>query len=264
MSIRDQLSQACDESFTWVDFLLENGEESPFDAEIESGAHTTLELLPGLSSGGLQTLEASLPAPMPLDIKELLAFTAGFNIGTDEVRFTSFNQWGYEFLLPDVMVLNGDGRGNAWAIEVNPSTGAWRHVWFVCHDPPVLIYQCETLDDFIAGVLDQYRLERCQAGHRSFLSEVDNLTLAVWRKRRDQPKAAHLADADDVTLRNFAQSLGRYARVADLRSAALGDGFDWSPLNDERRPVRRAGTELLFGIEPKRTLLRRLFGGSLT
>ncbi len=259
MRPREVLERAQSEHFTWVDYYVEGDKEVPFDAEKEEGQDVKLVMLPPLSEDDLRVFEQKLSGPLPGDVLNLLRLASGFDIMTDNVSFTAWGPWGYDFLLPHVIVLNSDGRGNSWVIEVNTETGDWRHVWFVCHDPPVLVYQCETLSEFIDAVLDEYRYEKCVAGHRSILYHIDDLCHKVWRNRRKLPTALKLRESEDRVLREFAQGLDSRAYVADLRSPAIGDGFDWSPLNDGPRPVKRLGSELLFGIEPKKGLLSRLF-----
>lgn len=251
------LTQAKTEKFTWVDYSID---DEPFNADEEEGSTTELELLPGLSEDEIDEFTKSLPHPPPAEIRMLLSLAAGFNISSDEVRFNAYNDWGYEFLLPHVVVLNGDGRGNSWVIEVNWKTGQWEHVWFECHDPPVLVYQCASLSEYIDAVLDNYRFEKCVAGHRSILYYVDDQSFRVWEQRRGLPEAGSLKESDDPVLAEFAGGIHARTKVADLRSPNLGDGFDWAPLASGDQPVKRAGTELLFGVEPRRGLLSRLFG----
>jgi len=256
MTARAILERARSEQFTWVDYYAG---DTPFDATAEHGDEEIIELFPPLSEPEIEAFAGSLPAPLPTEIRDLLSLTSGFNIGATEVRFTSYNDWGCSFLLPHVIVLAGDGGGNLWVIEISPETAEWRNVWFACHDPPVLVYQCATLSEFIEGVFDLSRFEKCKQGHRSILYRIDKFCEEVWRSRRRLPTAESLRGSNDPLLRNFANELPDRAMVADLRRAKLGDGFDWSPLNSGPRPVRRASCEMLFGVEPKRGILARLF-----
>ena len=260
MTPKEILEGAQSEKFTWVDYYIEDGEEVPFDANEEWGTTTTLELLPGLSDDEVREFASSLPGPLPSDIEELLRFSSGFDLGSEMVRFTDFHVWGYDFLLPHVVVLNGDGAGNSWVIEVNRETGDWRHVWFECHDPPALMYQCETLAEYIDAVLDEHRFEKCVAGHRGILHGIDDLCYSAYRNHLLLPTAGSLKEFDDPVLREFAAGLSDRARIADFRDPKMGDGFDWSSLNYKGRQLARAGALLLFGIEPQPGLLTRLFG----
>ncbi len=259
MSPKEMLSRARKEHFTWVDYTVDGGKEIPFDMGEAEGTETKLELLPGLSASDIEKLEKSLPAPLPEEIRELLQFSAGFSMGGEEVDFTLYGDWGYDFLLPHVVILRGDGCGNSWVVEVDWNTGEWRHVWFECHDPPVLVYECETLSEFIEGVLDLHRFEKCAAGHRSILCDTFDRCMAVWKDRRGLPKAKELADTSDPVLQKFLASIDENSRVADLRELRRGGGFDWSPLNAGRRKVKREDTLPLFGIEPPRGFFGRLF-----
>ena len=258
MTPREVLELARSEKFTWVDYFAYDN--TPFDAGEEEGVDHALELGPGMSPAEIGAFEERLPAKLPSDVRNLLSFASGFTLGADEVAFSQYNDWGYDFLLPHVAVLEGDGLGNSWVIEINPETGVWRHVWFECHDPPVLQYLCETLAEFIDGVLDGSRFEKCKQGHRSIVDRAYDLKIKLWRNNKRFPKAISLRDSDDRALAEFVASLPDTAFVIDLRSPNLGDGFDWGSLIPGPRPVQRAGNGLLFAIEPKKGLLRRLFG----
>lgn len=251
---RDLLERAAHEVFSYVDYEIDG---TAFD----TGEIETLEIRSGLSSVQLADFNALVPGPLPMDVSDLLRFASGFTLGSFEVEFTAYNEWGHEFLLPHVVVLSDDGTGNSWAIEINHDNGDWRHIWFVCHDPPVMIYQCETLFEFINGVLDFSRLDKCLTGHRSILHNKEELCRAVWRDgNRSFPLASSLTTGNDLILNEFAALLQPATPIADFRQPALGVGFDWSTLNSGPTPVRRAGTELIFGLERPRGLLRRLFG----
>ncbi len=230
-----------------------------------------VDLLPGLSEAELEKFARSLPAPLPARIRELLAWTSGFDIPGGEgrgpsgggsfgsVRFTAYNDWGCEFLLPHAVVLNGDECGDSWAVEVDPETGEWHNVWFACHDPPVLVYHRATLAEYIDAVLDGPRSEERASGRRGIAGEAEERAMQVWRNRGKLPRAGSLRASGDPVLREFAAALDERALVADLREAPLGNGFSWASLADAR-PVKRAGTRLLFGIEPRPGLLARLLG----
>jgi hypothetical protein len=258
MKPREVLERARSERLTWVDY---DADDEPFDAGAEDGEEQRLALRPPLTVADVGEFEAQLPSKLPPEVKELLLFASGFDIGANEVAFNRYNDWGYGFLLPHVAVLDGDGRGNSWVIEINPETGEWKHVWFQCHDPAVVIYQCETLAEFINAVLDLSRFEKCKAGHRSILYDIDERCAQVWRKNSRFPTAGSLKRSPDRLLATFSASLDPLAVVADLRRPSRGDGFDWSALNAGPTPVRRAGNELVFGIQPKKSLFRRILGG---
>ena len=131
-------------------------------------------------------------------------------------------------------------------------------MWFQCHDPAVLVYQCETLAQFVDAVLDLSRFDKCSAGHRSILYDVDDRCARLWRRNCRFPLAGSLRHSGDPLLAHFCASLDPGTVVADLRHPSRGDGFDWSPLNAGPTVVRRPGNELVFGIPHKKGLLARV------
>ena len=247
------LLDATSERFVWVDYTAD---DSPIDMSLEEPDSTyALALDPGMTEQQLVELESRLPAALPSSIGELLLNCSGFGLSMD-VSFTSYNQWSFGYLLPHVMVLANDGCGNDWVIEINPETGDWEHVWFRCHDPWVLVYQCGTLCEFIEGVLDLSRFEKCQTGHRSILHPDG--THDPFSRRFPTAKKLRISGSDTV-LSSFVSKLPDHATVVDLRNAKMGDGFNiWVVPRDE--PLERHEHELLFAYSEKPTFLKRLFG----
>ena len=242
------LSDAKNELFTWVDY--KNG--IPTDMSLEyTDEDETLTLYSGLDVDAIHRLESQLPAPLQNDILELLTNFSGFCLSMD-VSFTEYNTWEYSHLLPHVMVLAADGCGNNWVIEVNPSSGQWKHVWYGCHDPCELKYQCETLGEFIDGVLDLSRFEKCQAGYRSVLDRPRS------QVEKRFPTAAKLRNsAIDETTRSFVNGLNDNDIVVDLRNPQVGDAFNvWAIASNQT--IKRHGQELLFAYRPKQTIWQKL------
>lgn len=257
MTPRQIIDFARTEQFHYIDFLLDG---SPLDAGEEDDDKPVLKIQPGMSASEISAFEAKLPGKLPPAIRDLLSVSSGFSIGEDEVDFCQYNEWAYSFLLPHVIVLRSDGSGDSWVIEVNSKNGDWCHVWFECHDPPVLQYQCETLIEFIDGVFDEYRLEKAQKGHQSILRCASTQRHKLWRNHKRFPRAESLRSTSDEVLASFVNALPDYVLVIDLRNAKSGDGFDWSPLSGGPHRLWRAGNELLFAMQPKKGLLSRLFG----
>ena len=244
------LVDAKHERFTWVDY--ENG--IPIDMSLKyPGEDERLSLYPRLDVNELDDLERQLPASLPSDIRELLTNYSGFALSLD-VSFTQYNAWEYSYLLPHVMVLAADGCGNDWVIEVNPSSGQWKHVWYGCHDPCELKYQCETLNEFINGVLDLSRLGKCQQGHQSVLES------SKTRIKKKLPTAANLRNSTmDNCLRSFVSDLHDNDIVVDLRNPQAGDFLNvWEIPSDQ--PIKRYNQELLFAYRTKPTFWQRLLG----
>jgi len=252
MNPREVLEHAKSEKFSYIDYDIDG------NAYLED--EENLEVHPGLTPAEIDALDSRLTGPLPQDVRDLLFFSSGFTIGGYEVVFTEMNGWGYDFLLPNVAVLAGDGTGNSWVIEIHPESGDWRHVWFENHDPPVLMYQCETLTEFIEAVLDESRFDKAEQGHRGMLHNVHEKSYDLWCKNGRFPEARSIVDSSDTELAQFAATLNPTDLVADLRNPKLGDGFDWSLLNDGPTPVKRKDHELIFGIPAKTGFFSRVFG----
>lgn len=223
-------------------------------AEIASGDphhQTPIVFCPSepVSPDALALMEQAAGVRFPADIRDLLSRYAGFEIGGNEVSFTAINAWGYGFLLPTVAVLMGDGFGNSWAVEIDATSGQWEHVWYECHDPPVLMYQCATLSEFINSLLDMFRLD-ARRRDQSGVANVWQNCNQIWADRGSARRARELLESPDELLRAFAASLPPHAIIADLRQRITGSGVDWSSLKGGRTPLRRAGKELLFALEP--------------
>lgn len=216
-----------------------------------------LELQPGLSAAEASAFESRLPGPLPEDVRELLLLTRGFDISGLAVDFEGQMMFEYEPAFPCGLPVCHDGYGNFWVVDVNPETGGWDHVFFACHDPPVLVYQAGTLSAFLDGLLDCFRPDR-----ESAVDYVHDLAaMRVWDQRKSLKKAGELRPEADPVMSSFTQSLQDDALVADLRQREVGNGFAWGAYGLET-VVTRFGNELLFAIEKpeRRGLLRLLLG----
>ncbi|MEM6334620.1 MAG: SMI1/KNR4 family protein [Planctomycetota bacterium] len=262
--MRDQLKalfdEAAAEGLTELDYAADG---TPLVAEGESVCGAELDEWPPLTDAELSELAQTLSRPLLADVMELLKYMSGFSVGGDEVGFPLYRDSPFEFFLPDGIILSEDGCGNHWLIEVNRDSGEWRHVWHVSHDPPVMIYQCETLAEYAAAVLDRYRLERIQAGHRSKLDDVDDACMSVCGGNKRFPCAVDARTSEDTIIAQFAENLPDDAWVVDLRNTSFGDGFDWRSLSDEV-PVSRVQGELIFGVRRRPGKPRKQGGGWLS
>jgi cell wall assembly regulator SMI1 len=222
----------------------------------EEGEPFELTFYPPCSKAEIAQFEARLPCPLPEDIREMLAFSRGFEGGPIE-RVEFLGEDGvpeHPFFCPiDIMP---DGFGNAWVIDLTPDTKEFGPISFWCHDPPVFAYQCASLREFLVQIR---RL--CESPEDNPIEEVRaNAVFELWGDNShliSQPEAAESADG---VLRAFAQTLGPDWRICDLRRAKTGDGFAWGHRDLEE--VKRHGTLPIFACQdkPKRSLIQRLLG----
>lgn len=225
----------------------------------DDGSEVLLTLRPGLTQQGLTEFEKRLPSTMPDDVKDLLKFTSGIEIDSLGVLdLLGRNLFALEEVLPFGLPILGDGCGNFWVIDVRQDTGLWETVFFVCHDPSVVVVQAPTLTAFLEQIIESFELP-----YRNQLSYVKNEAV-------DQIDAVnpHLITVDEVrksqdsSLSAFAQALPDTFKVVDLRATKIGSGFNYLASGIETK-VKRFGAELIFAIEYKKTmgLFRRLLSG---
>jgi hypothetical protein len=224
----------------------------------EDGAEHVLELLPPATDVELRTLESSLPAPLPDEIRDALRVSKGLAKGPlDSFSLVDLEGFGLEEAFPQAYSIAHDGFGNYWVLDLLPGVEGWGPVLFACHDPPVIAYQSATVEQFLLDAIAIWR-----AGPRSPVDLVrEDVVHRIWRDRPEAGAPAAAASSDPG-LAAFAASLPHAAVIGDLRRAALGDGFAWGRFGP-RTDIRRAGHERLWALvppEPKPGFLRRLFG----
>ncbi|GEP96458.1 SMI1/KNR4 family protein [Chitinophaga cymbidii] len=217
-----------------------------------------IELKPGLTDQQIETLARQFPTGrIPDDIRELLKFSAGFEFfGLDGITFDGIGQFGFETIFPVSIQLAGDGYGNFWVLDIDKN-GTWGRVFYVCHDPAVVVRHSDNLAQFIGHIH-----EFGKRGSNSHLDIIhENNVIKVWRKDTCLIDIETARQSADIVLKNFAQSLPDGFVVADLRNKPNGSGFSWGkPGMNVDKTVKHA-TELIWGIEKpyKKGLFSRLF-----
>ena len=140
-----------------------------------------------------------------------------------------------EELFPAGVPIAHDGAGNFWVRDGTP-------VFFLCHDPPVVLYQSAEVETFLSepsldeeALFNVWRTNPCTLDHAAAL-------------------------AGDEELRAFAAELDERFVFVDLRAPVRGDGFSWGRYGP-RTELRRHGAARLFACaEPEPKPRRRLFG----
>jgi hypothetical protein len=133
-----------------------------------------------------------------------------------------------ELAFADALPIAADGSGNFWVVDVDPQSGAWGTVFYLCHDPCDVVLQATSIAEFLEQVLqsgkpDEWRL----------ISALSS----------DHPRIQQ-----DEELRAFADELDGGYRIADLRAKEIGSGFSYEQDGDVKS-VRRLGTQLVFAID---------------
>jgi hypothetical protein len=231
---------------------IENGVKESFkDAK---GNAAQLRLKPGFSQTQIEELEKRLAVALPKEVRELLAFSSAFNFEPfGELNFSAREWFGLEEILPLGFTIAADGAGNDWVIDIKRDTGEWGPVVFMSHDPPVAVIQAPNLAGFIEQVFDLGRPEK-----KSQLDFVRRTaTRRIWN---DDPylldlRASRLSA--DSALAAFSKQLPPTFRVADLRALEIGSGFAWGR-GGPNSAIKRYSSELLFGVEAKKSFLNSL------
>lgn len=224
-------------------------------------AQTSFELLPGLTPEEMEELRKSLPCPLPPEVEETLRYSRGLdNVEHTDGRvdlsgLSIEGQWLEDFA-PHAVALAGDGCGNSWSLDLGPESQTWGPVYFFCHDPPVIVYQFATAEDFLN-----------ELPRRPSDSDLGAI-LREWTGRiyaKDPQALSHdQAMEGDELLRSFAQPLGPGFHFIDLRRPKPGDGFNWGRFGPNTRILRHASLPLVAVEIPvkskSRSLWQRLTG----
>ncbi|RAJ05034.1 SMI1/KNR4 family protein SUKH-1 [Chitinophaga skermanii] len=190
---------------------------------------------------------------LPGELRELLAFARGFDFwGIEEISFSTIAK-DYDELFPFALQLAGDDLGNFWLLDINKD-GKLGCVFFVCHDPGVVIKQANDLTEFIFQVH-----EFGQKMQHSTLNTVQEIVVYnVWTEHNSLLDHAMAKDSNDVALREFAAQLPEHFSIGDLRGKPNQAGFAFG--HAEEDPIRHE-TLYLWGIERKerKGFLQKIF-----
>jgi hypothetical protein len=225
----------------------------------EDGDEYKVNLKPGLTDQQINELAKRLPTgQIPSEINELLKFASGFEFGgLEEVTFDGIGQFGFEEFFPNSVQLAGDGFGNFWILDVDRN-GNWGNVFYVCHDPAVIVKHSDNLAQFI-GHLNEFG----KNGSKSNLDIIhEKVVMDIWSQDNEFIELENARQSTDTTLKNFALSLPDNFVIADLRNKPIQSGFAWGKFGPNIDKTRRHETELIWGIEKpiKKGLLSKLFG----
>jgi hypothetical protein len=227
--------------------------------ETEDGDEYKVELKPALNDEQIDNLAKQLPTGhIPNDTRELLKFSSGFEFsGIDEVTFDGAGQFGFENVFPYSVQLAGDGFGNFWILDVD-NKGNWGHVYYVCHDPAVVVKHSEDLAEFIKHVDEFGKIDS-----QSHLDTIHEKTvMTIWSGDNGFIAVQQAKCSSDTTLKHFAENLSDNFVVADLRDKPSGAGFAWGKFGPSIDNAVRHEIESLWGFakQKKKGLLSKLFG----
>lgn len=209
-----------------------------------SGSITGIKLLEPLTQSELEQVRCLLPCSMPAEMEACLSYSRGLELvqekrgktqewsGSPNVINEVINWSGLcsdgqylEEIMPCSVSIATDGFGNSWNIDITKaaSNEVWGPVYFVCHDPPVLVYQCSGLEAFLVEVVRELEYP----GESQLSLMLKQFAMEVWSKNPGLLPQAEALMSNDGILNGFAQELDDSYVICDMRSAKLGDGFSW-------------------------------------
>jgi hypothetical protein len=221
------------------------------------GKGLPLKLLPGLPETEITDLETKLGFSLPIEIRDLLLYCRGFEGFDDVVEFVDFGGICnfYSAELPHGLAVAKDVCGNHWVVDLVVDQPEGTAVFYACHDPPVYIFQADSIGHFISEVL--------RRGNDPWTSEIDYVhdecDMDIWTGNpgvlsRDESLAG------DQELKEFAESMDDSYLFVDLRNPSIGQGFSWGRYG-ANTICKRYGEKRLFAYQ-KRELswLQKIFG----
>jgi SMI1 / KNR4 family (SUKH-1) len=211
----------------------------------EDGQVVTLELLPGLSQAELRDFARKVPCPIPQEIEELLSACRGFYGTIEQVDFSGVDLgFAFEAVFPFGLAIAADGFGNFWVVDLHPHSANWGPIYFACHDAPVILYQADTVEEFLSEL---FRM--CKPPHESLVDDVHEDRLArVWQTNPGVLSYEQCLQSEDPVLSAFTRELDDSFQIVDLRQAKPGDGFSWGRYGP-RTVVKRYGTHAVFAYK---------------
>jgi hypothetical protein len=217
----------------------------------EDGKSSKLELLPGLSQEQISALEVRLPCSLPNDIRDVLNYTSGFNNSpVNSVDFAGDLSFGFEEAFPYGLPVAEDGLGNFWVIDLVSQSQEWGPLFYVCHDPAVVVYQADSLETFVKDIL-KFANPPYQADIDRVLQEF---SYAIWKNNPNVLSYKSCIDSSDKSLKEFAATLDESYQIIDLRNPKLGDGFSIKTV------IKRHKEERIFAYQVRKSFFQKLFG----
>jgi hypothetical protein len=185
--------------------------------------------------------------PWPPKVADLIRFASGFRVSTKEVSFVEEVFHGVFDGFPAGVGILGDGAGNFWSVDVDPVTGDWGPVYFLCHDPAVIVLQSRSIVEFIDDVRAQFTPGTVE---RPF-DRTWRRAMEVYNDASENlPTAAEFAQRCPGLTPPDVEGLAE-GRIADLRDASPGDGFAWDRFGADTR-ITRMGRHPIFLLTPLR------------
>jgi SMI1 / KNR4 family (SUKH-1)/6-bladed beta-propeller len=236
--------------------MVRNAHDSP--ASTADGRPIQLHLGSPLSPTEMEVFAARLPCALPHEVRELLELCRGIE-GSPLATIDFTGQtlpFEYPEVFPHGLPIAADGYGNFWVIDLMPRRTEWGPVYFASHDPPVILYQSDSLSAFLTEVF-----KLLVPPYESLIDDVhDDRLFQIWGTNPGVRDYQSCMASSDRLIADFAADLGPAYEIVDLRNAPIGFGFSWGRYGP-KTVVRRAGDQAVFAYKKNVSWVRRLFGG---
>jgi len=243
--------------------IVKHAQNTKFVAKSKTKNATGIKLLEPFTTEALVQFESSLPCAIPAEVRELLQYCGGFDIGFGEDAIADgvfFLAGGdapdYEGISQHSVTIARDGDGNYWMIDLTAQSTEFGPIFFASHDPPVFVFQSETLSHFLKEIF--------KLGNDPWTSEISEVhnkySIEVWSKNPGILTYDQCLVGSDPDLHAFAKSLNESHLFFDLRNPSLGAGFSWG-MDGADTVCKRFGDKRIFAVQKKeRSWFQRLFG----
>lgn len=216
-----------------------------FDYE---GNSFKIKLKTPLSNKAIAAIQEKIPQNnLTIEMKDLLSYSRGFEIPNtflEPISFEDFDFCIFEQLLNFCLFFTHDGIGGFWIQEIS-NNGTWGNIYYLGHDPAVLIKQADDLPEFIEQ-LNEYIL----IGEDSFFSEVfEKKAIKIYEGKGLLLEIDEALSSKDDTLRTFALNYNKDWFIADMRNAKKGEGFR---LEADYAYTIRCGEELIWALKKQK------------
>ena len=156
-------------------------------------------------------------------------------------------------MFPNSIQLAGDGFGNFWILDID-SKGNWNSVYFVCHDPAVVVKHSENLAEFIKHV-DEFGQKGDQSNldiiHKKSVWEIWDAKIGIMERNKME-----------YDFENGQFKLPEIYLVADLSNEPIRTGFPWGKSGPNPKIIRPTDDPIwIVENHVKQGFLSRLFGG---
>jgi hypothetical protein len=211
-------------------------------------------LAPPATESEIAAVAAKAGGSLPSELHSLLLYCQGF-AGIMECDFTGRLFFELAEIFPHGLPIVADGFGNFWVIDLLGNDSQETAVFYACHDPPVIVYQADSLGRFVEQLI--------QFGKHQLNSTIDDVherhAMNIW-KNNPSVLSWEAASGGDQQLGAFAQTLDQSYQFVDLRHPEVGHGFSWGRYGADTA-VKRFGLQRIFAYQKKElTWLQKVFG----